>query len=157
MAQKLDRACGLLQITALNEMYKGEGKEAAAGFGRRTISGGGTWLNEEEGAAPRKTKKNMSKVNCKACGQVGRISCQITSFMGMLIHKDVLRLLLQIALCLMHASLCNPRCITRGVICRWGTTSPTSCVQCTSRPTARQPRCAPMFMTIKHHQVQMYF
>ena len=79
MAQKLDRACGLLQIAALNEMYKGEGKEAGVGFGKRTISGGGAWLNEEEGAAPRKTKKNMSKVNCKACGQVGeclaRLSC----------------------------------------------------------------------------------
>lgn len=63
-----------MQIQALNDLYRrADGKESQ-GFGKRTISGGGTWLSVEEdgleGQAPRRTKKNMAKVQCKACGQV---------------------------------------------------------------------------------------
>ncbi len=59
-------------MMALNELYKKEGKEGVA-FGRREISGEGTWVAPHEEADPnRKTKKNMAKVQCKACGQVSQ-------------------------------------------------------------------------------------
>ena len=59
------------QILALNELYKKDGRDGVA-FGRREISGEGTWLAPADDGDPnRKTKKNMAKVQCKACGQVG--------------------------------------------------------------------------------------
>ena len=61
-----------LQIQALNDLYRRADGREGYGFGKRTISGGGTWLaaGDEEGLAARKTKKNMAIVRCKACGQV---------------------------------------------------------------------------------------
>jgi len=61
-----------VQIFALNELYKKEGREGVA-FGRREISGEGTWTApHDEGDLNRKTKKNMANIRCKACGQVRR-------------------------------------------------------------------------------------
>lgn len=62
-----------LQVQVLNDLYRGEGNQAGAGFGKRTVTGAGVVTADEdlyEGAAPRKSKKNMSRVQCKACGQV---------------------------------------------------------------------------------------
>lgn len=64
-----------MQIAALNELHRRDAKEAVLGFGKRTISGSGTVAPsaaEDDGnlLLTKKTKKNMSKVQCKACGQV---------------------------------------------------------------------------------------
>lgn len=65
----------ILQIQALNDLYRRSDGKEGYGFGKRTISGGGTWLSvEDDGQAARKTKKNMAKVRCKACGQVRPLS-----------------------------------------------------------------------------------
>lgn len=34
------------------------------------VSGGGTVLDVEDNPNAKKTKKNMAKIQCKACGQV---------------------------------------------------------------------------------------
>ena len=67
-----DLNVSIVQIQALNDLYRRADGREGLGFGKRTISGGGTWLaaGDEDGQAARKTKKNMATVTCKACGQV---------------------------------------------------------------------------------------
>ena len=60
-----------LQKNTLNDFYRRDGRDPGLGFGKRVISGGGN-LDVHDNPNARKTKKNMAKIQCKACGQVTR-------------------------------------------------------------------------------------
>lgn len=68
------REVGCVKVAALNDLYRRDAKEGVSGFGKRTISSGGAPAAlEEDPLLAKRAKKNMSKIKCKACGQVSRL------------------------------------------------------------------------------------